>query len=130
ISLELKSVNGGKIEVSGVSGELDVENINGSIELKNVSGAVIANSQNGSVVATLDRITPNKPMSFTSLNGKVDVTLPGDTKARLRMKTDNGSVYSDFDVKVEPDAAKPVIEDARKEGGKYRIRVDRSVYGS
>ena len=129
-SLELKSVNGGKIAVSGVSGELDVENINGSIELKDVSGAVVASSQNGSVVASIDKVTPNKPMSFTSLNGKVDVTQPADTKAHLRMKTDNGSVYSDFDVKLDATAAKPVVEDSRNQGGKYRIRVDRSVYGS
>jgi DUF4097 and DUF4098 domain-containing protein YvlB len=138
-SLELKSINGGKIEVSGVNGDLDVENVNGSIELKNVSGAVVASSQNGSVVASIDKVTPDKPMSFTSLNGKVDVTLPADTKAHLRMKTDNGSVYSDFDVKLDPNASKPVVEDSRGQGpgltgrlpsGTYRIRVDHSVYGT
>jgi DUF4097 and DUF4098 domain-containing protein YvlB len=64
------------------------------------------------------------------MNGKIDVTLPGDAKARLRLKTDNGSVYSDFDVKMEADATKPVVEDARGQGGKYRIRMDHSVYGS
>jgi hypothetical protein len=69
-------------------------------------------------------------MSFTSLNGKIDVTLPADTKARVRLKTDNGAVYSDFDVKMEPDASKPVVEDNRGQGGKYRIKMDRSVYGS
>jgi hypothetical protein len=129
-SLELRSVNGGKIEVTGVNGNLDVENVNGSVVLKDVSGAVIASSQNGSVTVSLDRVTPNKPMSFTSLNGKIEVTLPADTKARLRLKTDNGSVYSDFDVKMEPDASKPVVEDSRNQGGKYRIRMDHNVYGS
>ncbi|HZL57532.1 MAG TPA: DUF4097 family beta strand repeat-containing protein [Bryobacteraceae bacterium] len=129
-SLELKSVNGGKIEVTGVSGDLEIENINGSIDLKDISGSVIASSQNGHVVASLNKVTAGKPMSFTSLNGKIDVTLPADTKARLRLKTDNGSVYSDFDVKMEPDTSKPVVEDSRKEGGKYRIRMDHNVYGS
>jgi hypothetical protein len=129
-SLSLKSVNGGKLEVTGVNGDMEIENINGSIALNNVSGAVVASSQNGSIVATLDKVAPGKPMSFTTLNGKIDVTLPADTKAKLRLKTDNGSAYSDFDVKMEPDAAKPTVEDSRSQNGKYRIRMDHSVYGS
>jgi DUF4097 and DUF4098 domain-containing protein YvlB len=129
-SLQLKTVNGGHIEVTGVSGEIEAEDINGSITLRNVSGSVVASSQNGSITVSLDKITPTKPMSFTTLNGKIDVTIPGDTKARLRLKTENGSVFSDFDVKMEPDVSKPVVEDARGQGGKYRIRMDRNVYGS
>jgi hypothetical protein len=130
-SLELWTVNGGRIDVTGISGEIDAENTNGSIELKNVSGAVTAHTTNGSVTVSLDHTPPDKPMSFSSLNGKVDVTLPADTKARLRLKTTNGEIYSDFDVKVEPDTTKPVVEDARGQGGRYRIRMDRTgIVGS
>jgi hypothetical protein len=129
-SLELKTLNGRGIEISGISGDIDVESNNGPVTLTNVSGSAVAHTLNGSLTASFDRITAGKPMSFTSLNGKVDVTLPADTKARLRLKTTNGAVYSDFDVKMEPDASKPVVEDGRGQGGKYRIRMDRNVYGS
>jgi hypothetical protein len=129
-SLELKMVAGGQISVTGISGDLDVENINGTVTLKNVSGAVSAHTVNGALTAVLDRVTPDKPMSFSSLNGKVDVTLPADTKAKLRIKTTNGEVYTDFDVKMEPDSSKPVVEDGRGQGGRYRIRLDRGIYGS
>jgi Putative adhesin len=129
-SVELKTVNGGHIEVTGLSGDLDVEDVNGPVTLKNVSGSVSAHTVNGSLTVGLDRVTPDKPMSFSSLNGRVDVTLPADAKARLRLKTNNGAVYSDFDVKMEPDTSKPVVEDGRGQGGKYRIRMDRGVYGS
>ncbi len=129
-SLQLKTVNGGTIEVTGVSGDHEIENINGSIKLTNVGGSVVAHSQNGEIVASLDHVTGNKPMSFTSMNGRVDVTLPGDTKARLKLKSNNGSIYSDFDVKVEPDASKPVVEDSRSKDGKYRISVDKGVTGT
>jgi hypothetical protein len=129
-SVELKTVNGGHIDVTGVSGDLDVENVNGPVTLKNVSGSVSAHTVNGSLTVSLDKIAPDKPMSFSSLNGKVDVTIPADTKARLRLKTTNGAVYSDFDVRMEPDNSKPVIEDGRGQGGRYRIRMDRGVYGS
>jgi DUF4097 and DUF4098 domain-containing protein YvlB len=129
-SVELKSVNGGHIDVTGLNGEINVENVNGPISLKNVSGSVLANTVNGELTVSLDRVMPNKPMSFTTLNGKVDVTLPADTKANLRLKTMHGAVYSDFDVKMEPDSSKPVIEDGRGRGGKYEIKMDRSVVGS
>jgi hypothetical protein len=129
-SVELKTVSGGHIDVTGISGDIDAECVNGTVTLTNVSGSVVAHTINGNLTASLDRITAGKPMSFTSLNGRVDVTLPADTKARLRLKTTNGAVYSDFDVKMEPDASKPVVEDGRGQGGKYRILLDRSVYGS
>src|SRR5207245_2364707 len=103
---------------------------NGPVTLTNVSGAVVAHTLNGTVTVGLDRPAPNKPMSFTSLNGRVDVTLPGDTKARLRLKTNNGAVYSDFDVKLEADSGNPVIENSRNKGGPYRIRMERGAYGS
>ena len=64
-----------------------------------------AHTVNGNITVGLDHVTPDKPMSFSSLNGRVDVTLPGDTKARLRLRTTNGAVYSDFDVKMEADTA-------------------------
>ncbi len=131
-SLELRSVNGGTITVTGVNGNLDVENVNGSIELKDVSGTVLAHTVNGGVTVGLTRVTPDKPMSFSSLNGKVDVTLPADTKARLHLKTTRGEIFSDFEVKMEPDTSKPVIEDSRGNRGRYRIRMDggANMYGS
>jgi hypothetical protein len=130
-SVDLRTVNG-RIEVTGVNGDLDVENTNASIDLKDVSGAVSASTTNGSVTVSLAHPAPDKPMSFSSLNGKVEVTIPADTKARLRLKTTNGAIYSDFDVKMEPDTTRPVVEDARGQGGRYRIRMDSGtgVYGS
>jgi hypothetical protein len=129
-NLQLTTMNGGTIEVTGVSGDHELENMNGSISLTNVSGSVVAHTMNGTITASLEHISSNKPMSFTSLNGKVDVTLPADTKARLRLKSDNGSIFSDFDVKLEADLNKPVVEDTRSQNGKYKISVDKAVTGT
>src|SRR5665213_778332 len=129
-NLELRTVNGSAIDITGVNGDLEIENTNGSIKLTNVSGSVVAHTLNGGVTVSMDRITGNKPMSFTSMNGKVDVTLPADTKARLRLKSDNGSIFSDFDVKLEADSNKPVVEDTRNQNGKYKISIDKAVTGT
>lgn len=128
-SLQLRVTNS-SISVTGVAGDIEADTTNGPITLKNVGGTVLAHSVNGSITATLDKITPDKAMSFTTLNGKIDVTLPADTKARLRLKSERGPIYSDFDVKLEADGGKPVVEENRTSDGKHRTRLDRSVYGS
>lgn len=122
-NLQLKTTNP-SIDVTGVNGDIEVENTNGSIRLTNVSGSVVAHTVNGSVTASIGSPGAGKPMSFTSLNGKVDVTLPADTKARLRLKTDNGSIFSDFDLKLETGAS------AASANSSQRISLNHSVTGS
>jgi DUF4097 and DUF4098 domain-containing protein YvlB len=128
-SLSLKTVNDGNILVTGVDGELDIDNVNGDVALKNVSGSVVAHALNGKVLATFNRVDPQKPMAFSSLNGDIDVTFPADLKANVNMRTDNGEVYSDFDVQLTATAPQQVVEDGRSQGGKYRVKVDKTVRG-
>lgn len=97
-SLKLKTINDGQITVEDVNGELDVDNINGSITLRNVSGSASASTLNGNIVATFRKITPNMPMAFSSLNGKIDVALPATAKFNAKLKTDNGEIYTDFEM--------------------------------
>jgi DUF4097 and DUF4098 domain-containing protein YvlB len=123
-------VNDGNIVVSGVDGEFDVNNVNGEVDLKNIGGSVVAHALNGHVLATFNRIDPQKPMAFSSLNGDIDVTFPADLKANVSLRTDNGEVYSDFDVKVQPNAPQQTVEDDRGKGGKYKVKIDKNVRGT
>jgi hypothetical protein len=127
-NLKLSTVNGGEIVVENVEGELDLSNTNGAITMTNVGGSVNAGTTNGNVRATMTRVTAQKEMAFTSLNGTIDVTLPASTKANLRMRSDRGDVYSDFDVQLAPSA--PVVEENRGANGRYRISRNRSVVGA
>jgi len=81
---------------------LDVRNLNGSILMTNVAGSIAANSVNGRVQATMTRVTAPKSMAFTTLNGNVDVTLPAATRANLKLRSDMGDVFTDFEVQVVP----------------------------
>jgi len=129
-SLKLTCINDGNIVVDRISGEIEVNNTNGGVTLTNVSGSVIAHALNENVVAKLNQVTPDKSMAFTSLNGNIDVTLPPDIKARVRMKTDNGEIYTDFDIKLDASGSKPIVEDSRGRNGKYKVRVDHAMYGT
>jgi hypothetical protein len=129
-SLILRSVNGGAITVENISGSIDANHTNGGISITNVSGSVLANTTNGKVVVSLNKVSPDKAMSFTSFNGTVDVTLPADIKANVMMKTNNGEIWSDFDIKLSASGKPPVVEDNRSSNGKYRVHLDRAMYGT
>jgi DUF4097 and DUF4098 domain-containing protein YvlB len=129
-SLSLKTVNNGNITVTGVDGELDVDDINGEVTLKNISGSAVAHALNGKVLVTFNRVDPQKLMAFSSLNGDIDVTFPADIKATLSMRTDNGEVYSDFDIQPQTTAPQQTTDDRRGKGGKYVVRVEKTVKGT
>jgi hypothetical protein len=138
-SLELKSVSGGEISVEGVNGSVDVNNVNGAIRISDVGGPVIAHATNGRVTATLRQMASDKPMSFTSFNGNVDVTVPASAKATLKLRSDRGDVYTDFDVQTTapPPSSSSRDNDQRRSGARdaqgtarYRLDVDRAIYGT
>ena len=98
-NLEIKCTNCSETAISDISGDIDVNLTNGGVRLTNTTGAVLAHSLNSKILATLDK-APQKPLSLSTLNGGIDITLPGDTKANLNLKTSNGKIYSDFDVRL------------------------------
>lgn len=130
-NLRLSIVNGQTIAVDGVEGDIETNNLNGpTTTLTNVSGSVVAHATNGKVVATIARVAAQKAMAFTSMNGGVDVTLPASVKANVKLRSDQGDVFTDFDVQLTASKEAPVVKDTRQSDGRYRIEVDRTLYGT
>jgi hypothetical protein len=125
-SLTARSTNG-DIEANGLRGEFDVQSHNGKIALNNVSGTVVAHAANGSIKVTMDRVEANKPLSFSSLNGSIDVTLPADVKANVKLNTFRGEIWSDFDIKLGAGAA---TQPNNTGDGKFRVTMDRNLGGT
>lgn len=125
-SVTVNTLNNG-VSVENISGEIDVESANGAVSVTNSSGSVMAASMNGRVNVVLDKVAPGKAMSFSTMNGTIDVTLPADIKANLKMKVDNGDVYTDFDVKLTND--KFDTSQTNTDRG-TRIRGNRTTYGT
>ena len=129
-SLKLHTVNGREISVDQITGDIEIDCTNGKATVTHSSGAAVVHALNGSVVVSLDKVPADKPMSFSSLNGDIDVTVPSDAKARLRMKTDNGAVYSDFDIALDASGRAPAVENNNSGKGRYRVRFDRTMSGT
>lgn len=125
-NLKLHTINDGDIEVSGVSGEIEAENVNGGIKLENISGSVSANTVNGDVVVTMSDVTPGTPMAFSTLNGDVDVTVPATLKGNVKMKSDQGDIYTDFDIAV---ASNSQVQTS-KDDGVYKVKIEKWVEGT
>jgi Putative adhesin len=126
-SLTLHTLQG-EIAVEGVKGELDVNSMNGKITLTNVSGSVLANTMNGTMKITMDAVDANKPLSFSSMNGTIDVTLPADFKANVKLRTDHGEIYSDFDFKLGGGGA--ITQKNETTDGKFTVKMDRTISGT
>jgi DUF4097 and DUF4098 domain-containing protein YvlB len=129
-SLELHAVNGGDVTVENVNGDIEAANVNGGIILSRIGGSVVAQTVNGDVKAILTRLDGKNPLSLISLNGDVDITLPATAKADFKLKIDNqGEIYSDFELALQNKTEK-TVEDKRSHGGHYRVKIDKTVFGS
>ena len=126
-SAKLTTVNDGDIHVQGLDGTLELNNVNGEIVARDVAGSVVAHTTNGDVRVSLTRVDPKAALSFATLNGDVDVTLPAGFRGDLRMRSDNGEIYTDFDVEV---STQPARVEQQRQGGKYRLEVEQEVRGT
>ena len=91
-SLKLGCVNDGDIAVNGVEGDMELSNTNGSITVLGAASTVVANTVNGEVKVTFKKLSSFKSMAFSSLNGDIDVSLPGAIAADVRLSSDNGEI--------------------------------------
>ncbi|NOR15936.1 MAG: DUF4097 family beta strand repeat protein [Candidatus Aminicenantes bacterium] len=128
-SLKLTAMAGGQIFVEKVKGDHEIQNNAGPVTLTDISGSVVAASMAGALTVTFDTITPDKPMSFTSMAGDVDVTFPATLKADLKMKSMMGDIYSDYEVAIKPMSQK-VEKETKEDTGKYRVSFDKTIYGT
>ena len=110
-------VNGGDVAVTGVDGEHELSNVNGDVIATDISGSAVVNATNGDVRATFTAVDASKPMSFTSFNGDVDVSLPANLAADLIVASQQGDVYTDFDVAAETDPTR-----VERDGRAVRVR--------
>jgi len=88
---------GGDVTCTGLSGDIEINSMNGQIRLDDVSGGIVVSTMNGEIRATIRELQDKKPLSFTSMNGEVQLRIPAQAKANVRLRTQNGSVLTDFE---------------------------------
>lgn len=96
-SIEL--INGG-IDISGVAGDVKASSINGRVQARGLTGEAKLSTINGRLEAMFDHLDASKPISLSSVNGSVALTIPSDSNAELKADTVHGGISNDFGLPV------------------------------
>jgi DUF4097 and DUF4098 domain-containing protein YvlB len=107
-TLDLRTVNGGRIDVESVEGDFSVRNVNGGISMKGLAGSGAAHTVNGGVAVAFKR-NPRDGCSLKTVNGEIDAAFQPGLSADFRVKTLNGEAWTDFEASPLPSAV-PVKE--------------------
>lgn len=121
MDLEVKTYNDGDLIVTNIQGDVVITNYNGEITALNISGSVVATTYNGGIKITFDKVVEGAPMSYSTYNGDIDITFPATLKATMKMKTEQGDIYSGFDVDFK--SSGPVQKKDTK-SGVYKVVID------
>jgi hypothetical protein len=125
-SVSASTVNGGDLMIEGVTGEHELSNVNGGIFARDIAGSVVAGTTNGDVEISLNEVTADKPMSFASFNGDLDIAFPANVSADLRIAGGRGDIYTDFDVEIRPQTE---VFERGGDPGRRQIRFEQEMSG-
>jgi hypothetical protein len=113
--------NDGDLMITNIQGEVTLTNYNGEITALNISGSVVATTYNGEIKVTFDKVTENTPMSYHTYNGDVDITFPASIKASCKMKTEQGEIFTGFEMNVTSTGPKQTKD---TKSGTFRVVID------
>lgn len=99
VDFEALTVNGG-IRTGDLGGDVSVSTVNGGIEVSG-AGRVQAKTVNGAIEAVTGAASWNGDLEFKTVNGSITVTLPADASARVRARTVNGGLDTDFPLTIQ-----------------------------
>ena len=87
----------GDIHVSDVNAPVDARAVYGNIKIQ-IPSYANASTHRGNVSATIGDVKWPGMLHFSSMQGDVEVWLPAIADASVDLHTDNGTVFTDFDL--------------------------------
>ena len=98
ISYLHSGVEGETFKATNISSEIDASVKHNGIHLENVTGPMTINSVHGKIEAIFSSVNQSNPISIISVHALVDVTLPSNTKANLKMESKYGELLTNMDI--------------------------------
>ena len=92
---------GSTVVFSDITSEIEVKTNHSKVRLENMTGPMTVSTVHGRIEGTFTSLNQNGPVSIASSHGLIDISLPGGTKANVKLGTDWGEIYSDFDIEFQ-----------------------------
>lgn len=99
VKFTARAVNGG-VEAEGLDSDVVAVTVNGSVEIE-TSGAARAETVNGSIHASMGASHWDDDVDFSTVNGRIELTLPTDTDADVRAQAVNGGIRTNLPIQVK-----------------------------
>lgn len=91
-------VEADQIVFRNFTNEISVNTTDADITFENVSGPITSSTIDGTTTVVFGIVNQESPISISSIDGEIDVTLPANTPANLKFGTIDGEIFTDFDV--------------------------------
>ena len=124
-NLNISSHHNSDIVVKEVNGIMEIQGHHGSIQLHEVGGSVSADTHHGSISGSFKSVDAANPMAFSTYHGDIEIVFPDNLECNTKMKSDQGDIYTDFELSVKPMKAQKLNESGHRE-----IKKGGWLYGS
>jgi hypothetical protein len=111
-----RTVNGG-VQANHLGADVEAYTLNGKIVVS-TAGAALAETVNGSIHVIMGKARWLGARRFSTVNGSIDIQLPGNTGTQLSASTVNGDITTDFPLATRSHIANRNPRATLKNGGR------------
>lgn len=95
ILLKSSVINCKAMTINGPFKEVIAHTVNGALQLHHLQSRTEASTVNGDITVSYDR-SPDRNSSYHTVNGRIDVSMPGSLSADVYFESMNGDFYTNF----------------------------------
>jgi hypothetical protein len=111
------STGNGDVDVRNAKASVNVSTGNGNVDVVTVEGPVEVSSGNGDIDVRMSALRAKEDMAFHTGSGDVKLTLPANYNGELDASTGNGTIRSEFDLKIKGQLSPRHVRATIGEGG-------------
>jgi DUF4097 and DUF4098 domain-containing protein YvlB len=96
---DVSSVSG-NVTITGVSGSIGASTVSGDMQVTGAAGNLNLSTVSGGIEAELVSLGHGQSVSFKTISGRIEATLPANANAKISANAISGHIRSDFPVLI------------------------------